>query len=76
MASAPERGAGSNVSRNSVPPSDRPDPGPAPVGPAVHSPPQTPAETPTDPGPAPPGPATHPATSYEPVRSTNRPTTG
>jgi len=37
-----------------------PEPGPAPVGPAVNGPPQTPAETPKDPGPAPVGPAVHP----------------
>jgi hypothetical protein len=35
----------------------KPEPGPAPVGPAVHPTPQQPAETPTDPGKAPPGPA-------------------
>jgi hypothetical protein len=35
----------------------KPDPGPAPVGPAIHPSNQTPAETPTDPGKAPPGPA-------------------
>lgn len=34
-----------------------PEPGPAPVGPAVHGPKQKPASTPQDPGPAPPGPA-------------------
>jgi hypothetical protein len=39
------------------------DPGPAPVGPAVHEPPQKPAETPKDPGPAPVGPAVHPERS-------------
>lgn len=45
------------------PPNTRPDhgplpePGPAPVGPAVHEPKQKPASTPHDPGPAPPGPA-------------------
>lgn len=33
------------------------EPGPAPVGPAVRVPVQTPADTPTDPGPAPVGPA-------------------
>ena len=35
----------------------KPEPGPAPVGPAVHAPKQTPAHTPKDPGPAPVGPA-------------------
>jgi hypothetical protein len=35
----------------------RPQPGPAPVGPAVRVPKQTPVETPKDPGPAPVGPA-------------------
>lgn len=39
---------------------EHPEPGPAPVGPAVHEPPQQPAETPRDPGPAPVGPAVHP----------------
>lgn len=34
-----------------------PQPGPAPVGPAVEMPDQTPAPTPKDPGPAPVGPA-------------------
>ncbi len=49
-------------------PEDRePKPGPAPVGPAVHAPPQTPAETPEDPGPAPVGPAVHPG--REPSRT-------
>jgi hypothetical protein len=38
-------------------PDRKPDPGPAPVGPAVHPTHQQPAETPTDPGKAPPGPA-------------------
>jgi hypothetical protein len=37
-----------------------PEPGPAPVGPAVDVPPQTPAKTPKDPGPAPVGPAVRP----------------
>jgi hypothetical protein len=46
-------------------PDTRPEPGPAPVGPAVRVPEQTPARTPTDPGPAPVGPAveTPPGTS-------------
>ena len=34
-----------------------PQPGPAPVGPAVSAPGQTPVATPPDPGPAPVGPA-------------------
>ena len=61
MASRPERGTGALTS--APPPGSpaaerRPDPGPAPVGPAVHdAPAQRPAETPRDPGPAPVGPA-------------------
>ena len=35
-------------------------PGPAPVGPAVRTPAQTPADTPHDPGPAPVGPVAIP----------------
>ncbi len=38
----------------------RDQPGPAPVGPAVHAPEQAPADTPHDPGPAPVGPAAIP----------------
>jgi hypothetical protein len=41
-------------------PDTRPEPGPAPSGPAVHVPQPKPAATPTDPGPAPPGPAVEP----------------
>lgn len=37
-----------------------PEPGPAPVGPAVQMPAQTPAKTPEDPGAAPVGPAVRP----------------
>jgi hypothetical protein len=44
----------------SQPGTGRPDPGPAPVGPAVRTPPQEPARTPRDPGPAPVGPAVRP----------------
>lgn len=44
-------------------PHAQPDPGPAPVGPAVHEPPQKPAENHPDPGPAPVGPAVHPERS-------------
>ncbi|WP_439547784.1 hypothetical protein [Falsiroseomonas sp.] len=57
MSGSQERGGGSNTG---VQPERKPDPGPAPVGPAVHEPPQRPVEGPTDPGPAPPGPAVHP----------------
>ncbi|NGM19058.1 hypothetical protein G3576_03465 [Roseomonas stagni] len=57
MESHTERGSGANTSTE---PARKPDPGPAPVGPAVHEPPQRPAETPHDPGAAPPGPAVHP----------------
>lgn len=39
----------------------KPQPGPAPVGPAVDAPEQTPARTPTYPGPAPVGPAVKPS---------------
>ncbi|NKE47917.1 hypothetical protein HB662_24280 [Roseomonas frigidaquae] len=57
--STPERGSGAVTTdeggKNN--PDARPDPGPAPVGPAVHGPAQKPAETPKDPGPAPVGPA-------------------
>ncbi|MGG5809884.1 hypothetical protein [Falsiroseomonas sp. CW058] len=59
MSSHPDRGSGANTSTPAGP-GNQPDPGPAPVGPAVHPPPQTPAETPQDPGPAPVGPAIHP----------------
>jgi hypothetical protein len=51
--STQERGGGASTSDSD----GKPDPGPAPVGPAVHGPAQTPAETPKDPGAAPPGPA-------------------
>jgi hypothetical protein len=37
-----------------------PEPGPAPVGPAVRVPEQTPVATPPAPAPAPPGPAAEP----------------
>lgn len=54
MASSPERGGGGATR---TPDRSQPDPGPAPVGPAVHEPPQRPVPPKEDPGPAPPGPA-------------------
>ncbi|MBK1661277.1 hypothetical protein [Paracraurococcus ruber] len=51
-----DRGAGSITGNH---PGKQPEPGPAPVGPAVHAPPQQPVEEPDMPAKAPPGPATH-----------------
>lgn len=63
MASRPTPGATPGAADRPVRRSgaeEHPEPGPAPVGPAVHEPPQQPADTPHDPGPAPVGPAVHP----------------
>jgi hypothetical protein len=53
-------------------PGPHPQPGPAPVGPAVHPPPQEPVEAPEDPGPAPVGPAVHPPGPASPEPPRNR----
>ena len=62
MVSHPARGiaAAKDAEAGEEIPGKQPEPGPAPSGPAIHGPKQTPASTPTDPGAAPSGPAIHP----------------
>ena len=63
MSSHPARGAAATATADplgTTNPDARPEPGPAPPGPAVRVPEQQPAATPSDPGPAPPGPAAEP----------------